>query len=51
MRVLLYIFAIILLIGWILGALVINAGSLVHILLMLAGVSLALSAMRRGTVN
>lgn len=42
MRSILYIIAIILLIGWILGAFVYSANSIIHILLVLAIVSLAL---------
>jgi hypothetical protein len=51
MRSLLYIIAVILLIGWILGAFVYSAGSIIHILLVLAIVSLLLGFIRRGTVD
>ncbi len=51
MRSLLYIIAIILLIGWIFGAFVYSAGSLIHILLVLAIISLLLGFIRRGTVD
>ncbi len=51
MRSLLYVIAVILLIGWIFGAFVYSAGSLIHILLVLAIVSLLLGFIRRGTVD
>jgi len=51
MRSLLYIIAIILLIGWIFGAFVYSAGYLIHILLVLAIISLLLGFIRRGTVD
>ena len=50
MRSLLYIIAVILIIGWILGAFVYDAGSIIHILLVLAIVSLLLGFIRKGTV-
>jgi len=51
MRSILYLIAIILVIGWLLGAFVYNAGSIIHILLVLAIVSLLLGFIRRGTVD
>ena len=51
MRSLLYIIAVILVIGWILGSFVYSAGSLIHILLVLAVISLILGILRRGTVD
>jgi hypothetical protein len=51
MRSLLYIIAVILLIGWALGAFVYSAGSLIHVLLVLAIISLLLGFIRRGTVD
>ena len=51
MRSLLYVIAVILLIGWIFGAFVYSAGSLIHILLVLAIISLLLGFIRRGTVD
>jgi hypothetical protein len=51
MRSLLYIIAVILLIGWLFGAFVYSAGSLIHILLVLAIISLLLGFIRRGTVD
>ena len=51
MRSLLYIIAVILIIGWILGAFVYSAGSIIHILLVLAIVSLLLGFIRRGNVD
>ena len=51
MRSLLYVIAVILIIGWALGAFVYSAGSLIHILLVLAIISLLLGFIRRGTVD
>ncbi len=51
MRSLLYIIAVILIIGWVLGAFVYSAGSIIHILLVLAIVSLLLGFIRTGSVN
>ena len=51
MRSLLYVIAIILIIGWVLGAFVYSAGSIIHILLVLAIISLLLGFIRRGTVD
>jgi hypothetical protein len=51
MRSLLYIIAVILIIGWILGAFVYSAGSIIHILLVLAIISLVLGLLRRETVD
>ena len=50
MRSLLYLIAVILLIGWVLGAFVWNAGSIIYILLVLAIISFLLGIIRRGTV-
>jgi hypothetical protein len=50
MRSLLYIIAVILIISWVLGAFVYDAGSIIHILLVLAIVSFLLTFIRRGTV-
>lgn len=50
MRSLLYIIAIILIIGWLLGSFVYSAGSIIHILLVLAIISLLLGFIRRGSV-
>jgi hypothetical protein len=47
MRSLLYIIAVILVIGWLLGAFVYNAGGLIHILLVIAVISLLLGFIRR----
>jgi len=47
MRSLLYIIAVILILGWILGAFVYSAGSIIHILLVLAIISLILGFIRR----
>lgn len=50
MRSLLYIIAVILVIGWLIGAFAYNAGGLIHILLVLAIVSFLIGLIRRGTV-
>lgn len=50
MRSLLYIIAVILVISWVLGAFVWSAGSLIHILLVLAVISLLLGLIRGGSV-
>ncbi|MFW5835436.1 MAG: lmo0937 family membrane protein [bacterium] len=47
MRSLLYIIAVVLDIGWILGFFVYSAGSLIHALLVLALISILLSIIRR----
>lgn len=47
MRSILYIIAVILIIGWLLGAFVWNAGGLIHILIVLAIISLLLGIIRR----
>jgi hypothetical protein len=48
MRSLLYLIAVILIIGWLLGFFVYSATGLIHILLVLAVVSILLSFIRRG---
>lgn len=50
MRTILYIIAVILIIGWILGAFVYSVGGLIHILLVLAIIAILLSFIRRGGV-
>ncbi len=47
MRGLLYIIAVILVIGWLLGLTVYNAGSIIHILLVFAVISLLLTLIKR----
>jgi hypothetical protein len=47
MRSILYIIAVILVIGWLLGAFVYSAGGLIHILLVIAVISLVLGLIRR----
>ena len=47
MRSILYLIAVILVIGWILGFFVYSAGGLIHILIVLAVISLILGLMRR----
>ncbi|MBN9298214.1 MAG: lmo0937 family membrane protein [Filimonas sp.] len=48
MRSILYLLAVILIIGWLLGFFVYSASGLIHILLVLAIVSLLLGLIRRG---
>jgi hypothetical protein len=48
MRSILYVIAVILIIGWLLGVFAYSAGGLIHILLVLAVVSVLLSLIRRG---
>ncbi len=50
MRSILYLVAVILIIGWLLGFFVYSASGLIHILLVLAVVSILLSFIRRGEV-
>ena len=49
MRSILYIIAVILVIGWLIGAFAYSAGGLIHILLVLAVVSFLIGLLRRGT--
>lgn len=51
MRSILYLIAVILIVGWLLGAFVYNATGIIHILLVLAVVSLLLGFIRRGSVD
>jgi hypothetical protein len=51
MRSILYLIAVILIIGWLLGAFVWNAGSIIHVLLVIAIISLLLGFIRRGTID
>ncbi len=48
MRGILYLIAIILVIGWLVGFLAYSVGGLIHILLVLAVISILLSLIRRG---
>ena len=48
MRSILYLIAVILVIGWLLGFFVYSAGGLIHILIVLAVVSLLLGLVRGG---
>ena len=50
MRSILYLVAVILIIGWLIGLFVYSATGLIQILLVLADVSLMLSFIRRGEV-
>lgn len=47
MRSILYIIAVILVIGWLLGFFVYSAGGLIHILLVLAVIALLIGLIRR----
>ncbi len=47
MRSLLYLIAVILIIGWLFGFFVYSAGGLIHILLIIAIISLLLAVIRR----
>jgi hypothetical protein len=47
MRSLLYLIAVILIIGWILGFFVYSAGGLIHILLVIAIIALLMGVIRR----
>ncbi|MES2372881.1 MAG: lmo0937 family membrane protein [Bacteroidota bacterium] len=47
MRSILYLFAVILVIGWLIGVFAYSVGGLVHILLVLAIISLLLGVIRR----
>ena len=49
MRSILYVIAVILVIGWLLGFFVYNAGGLIHILIVLAIISLLLGLINRGS--
>ncbi|TDQ17257.1 hypothetical protein DFQ04_1909 [Algoriphagus boseongensis] len=48
MRSLLYIIAVVLVIGWLLGAFVYSAGGLIHILLVIAIIVVLLNVIRGG---
>jgi hypothetical protein len=48
MRSILYLIAVVLIIGWLLGVFVYSLGGLIHILIVLAVVSLLLGLIRRG---
>ncbi len=50
MRSLLYIIAVILIIGWALGVFALHAGNIIYILLVLALVSFLLGVIRRGSI-
>lgn len=51
MRGILYVIAIVLLIGWLLGVFLYSLKGLIHILLILAIISLILGVIRRGTID
>ena len=50
MRGILYIIAVILLIGWLIGVFVYSVSGLIHILIVLAIISFILGIIRRGNV-
>ncbi|MDB5210966.1 MAG: hypothetical protein JWQ30_1793 [Sediminibacterium sp.] len=47
MRSILYVFAVILIIGWLIGVFAYSVGGIIHILLILAIISLLLGIIRR----
>ncbi len=47
MRTILYVIAVILIIGWLLGMFVFSAGYLIHVLLVFAVISILISLIRR----
>lgn len=49
MRTILYIIAVILVVGWLLGFFAFHAGAIIHILLVLAVISLLLTFLKRNT--
>jgi hypothetical protein len=51
MRNLLYLIAVILVIGWIIGFFVYTAGAIIHILLVIAIIAIILSVIRGGKGN
>jgi hypothetical protein len=51
MRSILYLIAVILIVGWLLGAFVWNVGGLIHVLLVLAIISLLIGFIRRGSID
>ncbi|WP_345211467.1 lmo0937 family membrane protein [Mucilaginibacter gynuensis] len=51
MRSLLYIIAVILIIGWAIGTFAYAAGSLIHVLLVIAIISIVLGVLRRDTTT
>ena len=50
MRAILYLFALILVIGWVLGFTMYHVGGIIHILLVLAVISILLGIIRKGDV-
>jgi hypothetical protein len=50
MRSILYIIAIILIVGWLIGAVAYSASGLIHVLLVLAVISFLVGFIRRGKV-
>jgi len=51
MRSILYIIAVVLLIGWLLGVFIYSLKGLIHILLILAIISLLIGIIRRGNID
>ncbi|MBS1612817.1 MAG: lmo0937 family membrane protein [Bacteroidetes bacterium] len=50
MRSILYIIALVLVIGWVVGFFAYSAGGIIHILLVLAIISILIGVIRRGDV-
>lgn len=50
MRSILYIIALVLVIGWVVGFFAYSAGNIIHILLVLAIISILIGVIRRGDV-
>jgi len=51
MRTILFLIAVVLIIGWLLGVFVYSATGLIHALLIIAIISLLLGIIRRGSVD
>lgn len=50
MRSILYIIALVLVIGWVVGFFAYSAGNIIHILLVLAIISILIGVIRRGDI-
>ena len=51
MRTILFLIAMVLIIGWLLGVFVYNASGLIHALLVIAIISVLLGFIRRGSID
>jgi hypothetical protein len=51
MRTILFLIAVVLIIGWLLGVFVYSASGLIHALLVIAIISLLLGFIRRGSID